>query len=60
MVIVIVWIAFIHLEQKSSLNLIKKYVKLDFCNLVSESFLELNQYYKCDKAPIIVYAGLES
>ena len=32
MVIVIVLIAFFHLEQKSSLNLIKKYVKLDFCN----------------------------
>ena len=35
MVIIIVWIAFIRLEQKTNLNIIKNHVKIQaFCNIV--------------------------
>ena len=49
--IFITWIAFIPLQQKTFRNLI----------MPSENttILEFNQYQTCDKAPFIIYAGLE-
>ena len=61
--IFIVSIVFILLQQKTKTNLIKKYVKKDFCNVVIPSeetkILEFDQYQKSDKAPITIYAGPE-
>ena len=62
MVIFIAWIVLIPLEQKSNLNLRKKYIK-NFCNVVMSSketkILEFNRYQKSDKAGFIIYADLE-
>ena len=61
MVIVIVWIAFIRLEQKANLNLIKSYVKIKafmilWCLLI---IFQFNQHQKCYKIPSNIYAYLE-
>ena len=61
MVIFIAWIVLIPLEQKSNLNLRKKYIK-NFCNVVmssKETKIEFNRYQKSDKAGFIIYADLE-
>ena len=60
MVIVIVWIAFIRLEQKTNLNYIKKYVKIKMFLMIFLKILEFNQYQESDKIPFIIYANLES
>ena len=60
MVIVIVWIAFIRLEQKTNLNYIKKYVKIKMFLMIVLKILEFNQYQESDKIPFIIYANLES
>ena len=62
MVIFIIWIVFIPIEQE-----IESYKKVcenkDFCSVTMPSedtkILEFNQYQKSDKAPFIIYAGLE-
>ena len=55
----------IRLEQKTNLNLIKRYAKKDFCNVVMPSedtkILELiTQYPKSNKPPYIIYSDLQS
>ena len=60
MVIVIVWIVFIRLEQKTNLNYIKKYVKIKMFLMIFLKILEFNQYQESDKIPFIIYANLES
>ena len=62
--IFIISIAFILLEQKTNLNHTKHFIQEKyFCNTVIPSghikILELNQYYKIDKAPFIIYADFE-
>ena len=64
MVIIIVWFVFIHLEQKTNLNLKQCMRKcMCVCNVTIPSkdtkILELSYCHKCDKAPL-AYAGLES
>ena len=73
MVIVIVWIAFIRLEQKTNINLIKND---NFCGLplpfedtkilesnqyqkFGQTPFESNQYQKSNNTPSIIYADLE-
>ena len=61
----IAWIAFILLEQKANLNLMKKYVKIkDYCGIVMPSekanISKFNQYVKPDKMSYIIYVGIES
>ena len=64
MVIFIIWIVFIHLEQKKLEPHKKVCENKDFCNVMMPSedteILECNQYHKTDKAPFIIYADLES
>lgn len=54
----IVWIAFIRLEQKAKLNLLYDKKKF-FCNVVipfgCTKLLEFNQYQKSNKTPFIIY-----
>ena len=60
MVIFVIWIVFIPIE-------IESYKKVcenkDFCRVImpfeDTKILEFNQYQKSDKAPFIIYAGLE-
>ena len=61
MVIVIVWTAFIRLEQKANLNLIKSYVKIKAFMILSCLLIifQFNQYQKCYKIPSNIYAYLE-
>ena len=58
MVILVVWIAFILLEQKVTLSPMKKEGKKDFCRIVIPSkrddILKFNQYMKSNKAPSII------
>ena len=64
MVIFVLWIAFIPLEQKINLNLLKFCKHEDFCGVVmpseKEIILEFNQYMKSDKMSYIIYADIES
>ena len=53
MVIVIVWIAFIRLEQKTNLNYIKKYVKIKMFLMIVLKILEFNQYQESDKIHLL-------
>ena len=56
----IIWIAFIILEQKTSLNSIKKYVKISLIIPFEDiKILEFNQYQKTDRISFIIYADLE-
>ena len=58
----IVWIAFIRLEQKAKLNLLYDKKKF-FCNVVilfgCTKLLEFNQYQIPDKVPFIIYTALD-
>ena len=58
----IVWIAFIRLEQKAKLNLLYD-KKKNFCNVVilfgCTKLLEFNQYQIPDKVPFIIYTALD-
>ena len=59
----IAWIAFILLEQKANLNLMKKYVKIkDYCGIVMPSektnISKFNQYVKSDKFHILFMLAL--
>ena len=63
----IVWIAFIHVEQKKNLNIVKKSVKKkkkDFCGLIMPSkdskIFEFNQHLKSDQIPSTIHTDLES
>ena len=65
MVISIVWIVFIHLEQKTNLSHIKKSMKIKiFCTVgmspEKNMILEFIQYLKSARVPSIIYADLES
>ena len=68
-VIFIVCIAFILLEQKISLSLMKNYVTIKICNWITfgiviptekKEILELNQDMKSDKMPYIIYTDIKS
>ena len=63
LVILIVWIIFICLEQKTNLNK-KACENKDFCGVIMASedtrILEFNHYLKSDKTLSIIYADLES
>ena len=60
MVMLIALIAFIFLEQKISLSLIKTYVKIKFLRSCSASRKGFNQYMKSDKMPYIIYENIKS
>ena len=63
MVIFVLWIAFIPLEQKINLNLLKFCKHEDFCGVVmpseKEIILEFNQCMKSDKMSYIIYADID-
>ena len=54
-VISIVWIVFICPEQNLDLDLLKNLAKIKILGIS-----ELNQYWKFDEAPSIIYSDLES
>ena len=65
MVIFIAWVAFILLEQKINLNLMKMFVRIKiFVELQwrqkKNNILEFKQYMKSDKTTHIIYADIES
>ena len=65
MVIFIVQFVFIHLEQETNGNVIKKYVKIKIfveilCPLKHCNILKFNQCMKSNKTPCIIYEDLES
>ena len=57
--IFIVWVAFTLLQQKTTLNLMNKYVKVKIFVLLDTTILEFNQYEKPDKAQFTIYGDLE-
>ena len=51
------WFVFIGLEQKASLNPLKKYVKKKFNIVISSK--DTNQYHKCDEASLTISEDLD-
>ena len=54
----------VDLQQKTNLNPIKKYAKIDFCGVIMLSknikIITFTQYHKTIKTPATIYADLES